>query len=70
MTVVFECGSKEELQDVSEPARCAYEARATHPSMCAALAKTQTGTASGADGAAAKIVTKDDLPNFPGKYEL
>jgi len=32
--VLFHCGPKEELYDVSEPSRCSYEARMRHPAAC------------------------------------
>lgn len=34
LRVRFRCGSKEELLEVTEPSRCAYEATLTHPGAC------------------------------------
>ncbi|CAE7324459.1 PSL4 [Symbiodinium sp. CCMP2456] len=36
LKVKFQCGSKEELLDVSEPSRCTYEAQLKHPAACTA----------------------------------
>mmetsp|Transcript_53183 Transcript_53183/g.102782 ORF Transcript_53183/g.102782 Transcript_53183/m.102782 type:complete len:572 (+) Transcript_53183:81-1796(+) len=32
--VLFHCGPKEEMYDVSEPSRCSYEAHVRHPAAC------------------------------------
>mmetsp|Transcript_101726 Transcript_101726/g.255051 ORF Transcript_101726/g.255051 Transcript_101726/m.255051 type:complete len:465 (+) Transcript_101726:98-1492(+) len=34
LRVIFECGSKDALLDISEPSRCVYEARITSPGAC------------------------------------
>jgi len=34
LRVFFSCGPKEEIEDVSEPSRCTYEAKITHPAAC------------------------------------
>jgi len=34
LRVLFHCGPKEEIYDVSEPSRCSYEAHVRHPAAC------------------------------------
>mmetsp|Transcript_96006 Transcript_96006/g.200545 ORF Transcript_96006/g.200545 Transcript_96006/m.200545 type:complete len:462 (+) Transcript_96006:243-1628(+) len=34
LRVIFECGDKEVVTDISEPSRCVYEARVTTPGAC------------------------------------
>eukprot|EP00416_Gambierdiscus_australes_P018629 CAMPEP_0171063680 /NCGR_PEP_ID=MMETSP0766_2-20121228/5816_1 /TAXON_ID=439317 /ORGANISM="Gambierdiscus australes, Strain CAWD 149" /LENGTH=426 /DNA_ID=CAMNT_0011519623 /DNA_START=25 /DNA_END=1305 /DNA_ORIENTATION=- len=34
LNVFFECGSAEEVLDVSEPSRCSYQAHVAHPGAC------------------------------------
>lgn len=34
LRVLFHCGQKEEMYDVSEPSRCSYEAHVRHPAAC------------------------------------
>jgi len=34
LKVRFQCGPEAEVQDVSEPSRCTYEALASHPAAC------------------------------------
>lgn len=34
LRVIFQCGPKEELEEVTEPSRCAYQAKLSHPAAC------------------------------------
>lgn len=34
LKVIFECGSEEEMHEVTEPSRCSYEARVSAPGAC------------------------------------
>mmetsp|Transcript_84348 Transcript_84348/g.149111 ORF Transcript_84348/g.149111 Transcript_84348/m.149111 type:complete len:445 (+) Transcript_84348:51-1385(+) len=34
LNVIFECGATEEITEIGEPSRCAYQARVRHPGAC------------------------------------
>jgi len=41
LRVKFQCGPDEEILEVSEPSRCAYEAKISHPAACVGVAPSE-----------------------------
>jgi len=41
LRVRFGCGSTEEILEISEPSRCTYEAKATHPAACVGVSPAE-----------------------------